>query len=64
MWDAAANGYARGEDVATVVLKTLSQALEGGDQIECVIRETSINQDSRSTSITNAPCRTLRLRRR
>ncbi|KAI9163194.1 Lovastatin nonaketide synthase mokA [Paramyrothecium foliicola] len=52
MWDSAADGYARGEGVCTVVLKTLSQALLDGDDIECVIRETGINQDGRTTGIT------------
>ncbi|KAI1422434.1 polyketide synthase [Xylaria sp. FL1777] len=52
MWDAAANGYARGEGVACVVLKTLSQALADGDQIECIIRETGVNQDGRTPGIT------------
>ncbi|GAB1210906.1 hypothetical protein ATERTT37_000016 [Aspergillus terreus] len=52
MWDAGADGYARGEAVCSVVLKTLSQALRDGDTIECVIRETGVNQDGRTTGIT------------
>ena len=44
MWDERANGYARGEGVAAVVLKTLSAAIEDGDDIECIIRETGLNQ--------------------
>lgn len=35
-----------------MVLKTLSQALQDGDHIECVIRETGVNQDGRSAGIT------------
>jgi hybrid polyketide synthase/nonribosomal peptide synthetase ACE1 len=52
MWDAGADGYARGEGVAAVVLKTLSAALADGDDIECLIRETGVNQDGRTTGIT------------
>ncbi|RYP33861.1 hypothetical protein DL767_004591 [Monosporascus sp. MG133] len=52
MWDAAADGYARGEGFAAVVVKTLKQAIADNDHIECIIRETSVNQDGRSAGIT------------
>jgi hybrid polyketide synthase/nonribosomal peptide synthetase ACE1 len=52
MWDAEANGYARGEGVAAVVLKTLSAAEADGDFIHCIIRETGVNQDGRTKGIT------------
>jgi hybrid polyketide synthase/nonribosomal peptide synthetase ACE1 len=52
MWDTEAKGYARGEGVAAVVLKTLSAALADGDHVECLIRETAVNQDGRTPGIT------------
>jgi hybrid polyketide synthase/nonribosomal peptide synthetase ACE1 len=52
MWDAGANGYARGEGVGSVVMKTLSSALRDGDHIEYIIRETGINQDGKTPGIT------------
>ncbi|KAI1262877.1 putative polyketide synthase [Xylariaceae sp. FL1019] len=52
MWDQGANGYARGEGVATLIFKTLSAALEDGDHIECIIRETGLNQDGATAGIT------------
>ncbi|KAF9632941.1 hypothetical protein BFW01_g3804 [Lasiodiplodia theobromae] len=52
MWDANADGYARGEGIGAVVLKTLSAALADGDDIECIIRETGVNQDGRTPGIT------------
>lgn len=52
MWDAGADGYARGEGFAAVVLKPLRQAIADGDDIECVIRETGVNSDGRTPGIT------------
>lgn len=52
MWDVDADGYARGEGVAAVVMKRLSTAIKDGDHIECIVRETGINQDGRTKGIT------------
>ncbi|KAK4155992.1 hypothetical protein C8A00DRAFT_13013 [Chaetomidium leptoderma] len=52
MWDVGADGYARGEGIAAMFIKPLSQALADGDRIEAVIRETGVNSDGRSRGIT------------
>lgn len=52
MWDANADGYARGEAIAAVFLKTLSKAIADGDKIESIIRETGVNSDGRTKGIT------------
>nr|QPC57090.1 polyketide synthase-nonribosomal peptide synthetase [Tolypocladium sp. 49Y] len=52
MWDAAANGYARGEGFAAIVLKPLDVAVRDGNQVECVIRGSAVNSDGRTAGIT------------
>ncbi|KAJ5993159.1 hybrid NRPS/PKS enzyme [Penicillium sp. IBT 35674x] len=52
MWDDDANGYARGEGIGAVVLKPLSAAIRDGDHIECIVRETGLNQDGHTPGIT------------
>ncbi|PYH81014.1 ketoacyl-synt-domain-containing protein [Aspergillus uvarum CBS 121591] len=52
MWDAGADGYARGEGFAAVMLKTLSQAVADGDYVHGIIRETGVNSDGRTNGIT------------
>ncbi|KAK8134957.1 PKS-NRPS hybrid synthetase psoA [Apiospora sp. TS-2023a] len=52
MWDIGADGYARGEGVAAIFIKTLSQALADGDQIEGIIRGTGVGSDGRTQGIT------------
>ena len=52
MWDKSANGYARGEGFAALLLKPLSRAKDDGDHIEGIIRETGVNSDGRTKGIT------------
>ncbi|KAL4745664.1 hypothetical protein BDW72DRAFT_198425 [Aspergillus terricola var. indicus] len=51
MWDQAADGYARGEGVCVFFMKTLSQALQDGDRIDALLRETCVNSDGRTQGI-------------
>ncbi|KAL4865188.1 hypothetical protein BDV12DRAFT_200380 [Aspergillus spectabilis] len=51
-FDSRANGYGRGEGVATIVIKRLSDALAANDPIRAVIRETALNQDGKTGTIT------------
>ena len=51
-FDAAANGYVRGEGVGALYLKPLSRAVADGDTIHALIRSTAVNHGGRVTSIT------------
>lgn len=51
-FDAAADGYARGEGAGIVTLKRLSDALRDGDHIAAVIRGSAVGHDGRSSGLT------------
>ena len=50
-FDAAANGFGRGEGCGIVVLKRLAEAQADGNRILAVIRGSMINQDGRSSGL-------------
>lgn len=51
-FDHRANGYARGEGVISLVLKSVGDAIRDGNVIRSVIRSTGTNQDGKSPVIT------------
>ncbi|MGW0432599.1 SDR family NAD(P)-dependent oxidoreductase [Micromonospora sp. NPDC003197] len=51
-FDAAADGYARGEGCGVVVLKRISDAVRAGDRIVAVVRGSDVNHDGASSGLT------------
>ena len=51
-FDAAADGYVRGEGCGVIVIKRLADAMRDGDRIRAVIRGSAINQDGASGGLT------------
>ncbi|TCN57665.1 SDR family NAD(P)-dependent oxidoreductase [Flavobacterium circumlabens] len=52
-FDESANGYVRGEGVGIVVLKSLTEAIENGDQIYAVIEGSAENHGGKSNTMTS-----------
>lgn len=55
MWDKDANGYARGEGFAAIVLQRVGDAVRDRNHIECIVRGTAVNSDGRGKGAITVP---------
>lgn len=51
-FDSRGSGYGRGEGVTTVLIKRLDDALQAGDPVRAIIRNTAVNHDGKTNGIT------------
>ena len=51
-FDAAADGFVRGEGCGMIVLKRLGEALADGDRVRAVVRGSAVNQNGASAGLT------------
>lgn len=51
-FDSRGSGYGRGEGVASLFIKPLTDAIADGDPIRAIIRNTAVNQDGRTAGLT------------
>lgn len=55
-FDERANGYGRGEGIASLVLKPLSAAIRDGNPVRALVRATGVNSDGRTPGISQPSC--------
>ena len=51
-FDASANGYVRSEGFVTIMIKPLNKAIKDNNKIYAIIKDTKVNQDGKTPSIT------------
>ena len=51
-FDSRGSGYGRGEGIAAFILKRWDDAITSGDPVRAVIRKTGVNQDGKTSGIT------------
>lgn len=50
-FDAAADGFARGEAINAILIKPLDKAIRDGDPVRAVIRSTAVNSDGKTSHL-------------